>query len=493
MKRQNAKLFLLSGAWLSLMAFIVGGSLLLPQQLTVPEKEAALLYKFASNDLPPASPRAPESGKSLIADLDLMQLSLYDGGVLVKSFPILSKGRPGTPWETPRGTYVIQTKETKHRSSIGGTWMPYSMQFYGNFFIHGWPTYSDGTDVPIGYSGGCIRLSTKDAEEIYEFTPKGATVLVLGALPPDQFATSSRFYLRGGGMPPEISASSFMVQDVDSGRVLWERAQNEPKHPGGLTQMATALTALETVNQYKIVRMSELLLGKAVLRKHSIGEVDEMPVGTLIYPLMFDTNDTAARVFAKEHGEKQFVRTMNQKASAIGMSESKFTGVVSTDDATTTARDLATLLRYVEANKHFLIDVTLAKDRTLSDKDGDKRYVWENRNPWVLSADGEFRGGVVGVSNQADKKNAMVLFDLPVSEFGTRKIAFVVLDSSNITADIEALRTFVTEHFVYGAERASDTFIREGEEPTPGLLKKAKDLLELEKVLQDEVEYERDV
>jgi D-alanyl-D-alanine carboxypeptidase len=366
------------------------------------------------------------------------------------------------------------------------------MQFYGNFFIHGWPTYDNGKEVPIGYSGGCIRLSTKDAREVYAFAPKGARVVVLGALSSEQFATTSQYYLRGGGSPPEVSATAFVVEDVQSGRVLWERNAASLQYAGGLTAMATALTALETVNQYKIVRMGELLLGKAVLRKHSIGAIDEMPVGTFVYPLLFDTNDTAARVFAREHGEKQFVTTMNEKAAAIGMQHTEFSGPLSEDLATTTAHDLATLLRYVESHKHFLVDVTLAKEQTLTDEDGDERYVWTNRNPWILSGDGEFRGGIVSRAAEGGKQNAMLIFDLPVAEFGTRKIAFVVLGSSDVEADIVALRLFVNEHFTYGKERDA-AFVREGEEPTPGLLKKAKDLLELEKVLQDEVEYEREV
>ena len=41
------------------------------------------------------------------------------------------------------------------------------IQFDGNYFIHGWPYYPDGTSVAKGYSGGCIRLSTEDAEELY--------------------------------------------------------------------------------------------------------------------------------------------------------------------------------------------------------------------------------------------------------------------------------------------------------------------------------------
>lgn len=492
MTETKRKLYMLAGLWLSLVGIIMGGSTLIPLPAQGSDREMALLYRFASNDKPAVATRAPETGKALIADLETMQVTLYEDAVVVKSFPILSRGREGTAWETPTGKYVIQTKERKHYSSIGGTWMPYSMQFYGNFFIHGWPTYADGRDVPIGYSGGCIRLGTTDAKELFEFASIGTRIIVLNAKPRSAFATTSRYYLRGDGFPPEITAPSFVVADVDSEVTLWSRGEHDARHPQGLTAMLSGLTSLETVNQYKIVRMSELLLGKSVLRRSSIGALDEMPVGTLIYPLMFDTNDTAAKVFARELGTKQFVKYMNEKSAAIGMDDSTWGGALSTDPATTTVADLMRLLRYSVESKPFLIGVTLAKDRTLTDNDGSERFQWENKNPWVLSGDSAFRGGVARV-NPDGGGNAMVLFDLPVAEFGARTIAFVVLDSTDLEGDISRLRTFVTNHYVYGIERENATFIRENEEPTPSLLKKAQDLLDLRSLLEDQVEYEREV
>ncbi len=492
MNKTYARLLLFAGACLSLVALIIGGSLLQPVQKTVSERSTALLYKFAANV--PASTQSGISpiGRVLIADLESMQVSLYDGGVVKNIFPILSKGRPGTPWETPTGAYTIQAKEVKHYSSIGGTWMPYSMQFYGNFFIHGWPTYVNGKDVPVGYSGGCIRLATEDARMVYEFIPRGAKIMVLSGVKDDEFATSSRYYLHGEGHLPKISASSFVVADANTGATLWERRARDLKGPKGLALLASGLTAVETVNQYKLVRMSELLMGSAILRKYSIGAIDEMPAGTLMYPLLFDGSDTAARVFAKEHGTKQFVTYMNEKSRAIGMNDTIFGGALSSDESTTTARDLMTLLRYVNERKHFLLDVTLAREQTLTDVDGDERYNWTNKNPWVLSGDGAFRGGLVA-NDPSGHSGAMLLFDLPLAEFGPRTIAFVIMDSDDVAGDISALRRFIGEHFVYGVEREGGAFIRETEDPTPNLLQRVKELMNLEMLLQDEVVYKREV
>ncbi len=228
--------------------------------------------------------------------------------------------------------------------------------------------------------------------------------------------------------------------------------------------------------------MGEVLLGEAVVRKHKIGAADEVPLGTLMYPLLFDTNDTAAAVFASVHGERQFVSYMNEKAHAIGMLDTSFSGATSVDPATTTVRDLFLLASYIKQAKRFMLDVTLAPEKELIQEG--ERFHWENRNPWVKRQDGEFRGGIV----RADVRgggSALVLFALPLSEFGARTLAFIAVDSTRIVEDIDQLRTFVSQSFVYGQEHTEGDFIREEREPAIDLFYKVERLLEIEEHLED--------
>jgi len=473
---------MLSGTWLSVLALVMGGSFFLPTEPTQ-SGQTALLYKFASEDSAKMSTMANKgSGRAIIANLDSMILTLHENGALIKSFPIISKGRPGTPWETPTGRYVVQLKEKKHFSSIGHTWMPYSMQFYGNFFIHGWPTDSEGKPVPRGYSGGCIRLETEAAREVYDFIPGGASVYIEGGAHTSSFSTSSHYYLRGDGPPPNISSDTFLVADVNSGAVLWDRNSRVARSARGLTQMMTALTAVGVVNQYKIVRMSEIILGESIVRKHKIGAVDEMPIGTLIYPLLFDANDTAGTVFSSIHGNKQFVKYMNEKAQAIGMENTTFSGPLSVDASTTTARDLYTLIAYVKNAKQFLLSVTLSEKRVLSDAAGADRYEWQNRNLWVENGDSRFRGGIVSIDS-AGRGSAMLLFESVLSEFGSRTLAFVILDSAHLEEDVKVMRKFVEEHFIYGIEPSAAVFVNEVDDHSLNFFQRAKRLLNLERSL----------
>jgi hypothetical protein len=107
-----------------------------------------------------------------------MKIYTYENGEIIKEMNIVSKGKPESYYETPTGSYKVILKERNHFSSIGHVYMPYSMQFFGNFFIHGIPYYQDGEKVSSTYSGGCIRLADEDAKYIYEFSEKGTEVII---------------------------------------------------------------------------------------------------------------------------------------------------------------------------------------------------------------------------------------------------------------------------------------------------------------------------
>ncbi len=117
-------------------------------------------------------------GDYIYVNLKNMEITLYHDDMSVLKFPVLSIRAIGSKFDTPKGLFKIGTKEQLHFSSIGHVWMPYSMQFSGDFFIHGWPYYPDGTPVPQGYSGGCVRLSDEVAKAVYEFASIGMPVLI---------------------------------------------------------------------------------------------------------------------------------------------------------------------------------------------------------------------------------------------------------------------------------------------------------------------------
>lgn len=99
---------------------------------------------------------------------------IEDGNVVVTG-PIAS-GKASSP--TPTGKFRVLSKDKDKESSrydneIGmPAWMPYSMQFYGNYFLH--EGYLPGQPA----SHGCIRLGHDHARLLFQRMKIGDPVLV---------------------------------------------------------------------------------------------------------------------------------------------------------------------------------------------------------------------------------------------------------------------------------------------------------------------------
>lgn len=130
--------------------------------------------------LPPAGPDGgTQNGpvRSIDANLKTMQLTLLEDGLAVRQVPIAAIGNPYSG-PTPMGSFDIKTKEPNHFSSKTHVWMPLSMQFYGDYFIHGWPYWPNGSRYEGRYSGGCIRLEQEVAEEVFKWATIGTALFV---------------------------------------------------------------------------------------------------------------------------------------------------------------------------------------------------------------------------------------------------------------------------------------------------------------------------
>lgn len=374
----------------------------------------------------------PQTGKFIAADLVHMQLYLYQDGLVSAQYPILTKGRPGTPYETPGGMYQVLTKEVNHLNRGEGVTMPYSMQFYGNYFIHGWPTYENGAPVASTYSGGCIRLSTEDAAKVFAFAQKGTSVFVY-----DPGASVSLPALSVADVPvPALSADAYLVADVDTGDV-YAAKHDDSVHPiASVTKLMTALVANETIMFDKKITVPRGELKDTMVPTDTVPET--FVVGDLLYPLLMESNNHIADALAQYYGTSAFVQWMNQQAAALDMASTTFadpSGVsrqnVSTPD------DLYRLAVYLANKKSFIWDITRTPAKTINAQNG-SRYTYSNFNEFSnLSA---FVGGKVGHTNAAQDTMVSV-FSVPIAGV-ERRVAVIVLGSNDYTTDTLSLATW---------------------------------------------------
>lgn len=385
--------------------------------------------------------RIPLTGRAIVADLSAMTITLYEDAIASTTLPIKAVGRKGTPWETPDGVYEVKAMEKKHFSSIGEVWMPYSMQFFGNYFIHGWPYYEDGKEVPEGYSGGCIRLATTDAAAVFAFADVGTPIIVYRSA----HGEVSGAYLREDlfGSMPVISAESFVVADVESGERLYERAADRALPIASLSKLMTALISLEAINQYREVTISQHAY-ETPGAAGNLSSGEEFTTGDLLYPLLLESSNDAAVALAEQLGERRFASLMNEKARAIGLIATSFhesTGL--SEKNVSTANELFALVQHIERYKRFVFDVTVREEKKLG------RHTW--RNVIEFAGSDEFRGGKNGYTDEA-KQTYVGLFALPLGEDGTeRTVAIILLGSDDRKRDTEKILSYLKKDVRYAS------------------------------------------
>lgn len=244
-------------------------------------------------------------GKHVIVNLTTMTLDLRDGTTTLVTLPVLSKGRPGTYFETIGGIHYSSWKTKLHFSSIGHVYMPYSIHVFGNYFIHGIPYYPEGEQVSSTYSGGCIRLSDENAKIVYDFVSKGTPIIIT-------LDTISSFY-------PTTSTSTTFLSD-------------------SLTNNMVAIVSLEALTQDNEIMSTDGVT--PTTRKK------------LLPKLLVDGDTSVSNLYARTLGEDRFVELMNQKKDALGMANTHFTDAAS--PVATTEEDYARLMMYVDTYKSYL-------------------------------------------------------------------------------------------------------------------------------------------
>ncbi|MDP3645686.1 MAG: L,D-transpeptidase family protein [bacterium] len=367
--------------------------------------------------------------KFIGADLTNMKLYLYENGYAVATYDIASKGKRGSRWETPTGLYKIETKEEDHFSTIGEVHMPYSMQFFGNFFIHGWPYYPGGEPVAEGYSGGCIRLSTEEATKVFEFAARGTPIFVWEG---DSGTTTISVSKRA---LPKVSAQSFLIADISSGKVFAEKDAAEKLPIASLSKLLVALVANETIHFDRTLTISKDDRVQSEGTPGSLLAGDTFTVGDLLYPLIMESNNAVAYALARYEGESMFVQWMNDKARAIGMSDTFIeepSGL--SENNTASARDLFKLMKYIHDSQSFILNVSRTPTKKIIAESG-RSYMIGNFN--VFAGNPQFLGGKTGYTDEAHE-TMTAIFEVPIGK-EKATVAIIVLGSKDRKADVERL------------------------------------------------------
>ncbi|MCK9351657.1 MAG: L,D-transpeptidase family protein [Candidatus Paceibacterota bacterium] len=365
------------------------------------------------------------------ADLSQMKLYVYKAGVSVAEFPILTKGKEGSWWETPAGIYKIASKEKNHFSTFGHVYQPWSMAFQGNFFIHGWPYYSDGTPVASTYSGGCIRLSDESAQALFEMATVGMPVLVFKEeFSPDTFVYQSSV--------PEMTAEKYLAADIGNNFVFLGKGQSERIPLSSFDTVLGALVATDYINIEKNISLNaDAYEGVSSSRLHQ-GEITT-PFD-LLHLSLRQSDPAPIRIFANYLTEKRFVSLMKEKAGALGMKDTVFSFL--NDSSYTSPEDLFYLSKYIYHNRRFIFDISAGR-RTNSAYSKSEFADIPNRN--LFEGDPDFVGGKA-ITHANGSQSFFGVFEIRV-KMETRPIFVYLGNSMNAKEEAAEIIQYVRSQY----------------------------------------------
>jgi len=295
-----------------------------------------------------------EKDDFIYIDLKEMQIVLYKEGKEFERFPVLGKGREGSWWETPPGAYFVGEKSVNHFSSVAKVWMPYAVQFYGNFFIHGWPYYTGGQLLPFGPSGGCIRMKTSDAAVVFAFAKRGMPVLVFEEKKSDSLPALIPVFKKI--LLPELEAENFLVADLGTGEILLNKGMDSEIYAAPAVAGMMALTGSEIVNLERRIIARDWMITD-VPREKIIVPGRTYRGSELLSPLLSRSSKEAALVLSRFYNPEFFVGAMNIKAKAIGMYNSNFVDITGcSKENITTLYDMARMMRYIREYRGFIFN-----------------------------------------------------------------------------------------------------------------------------------------
>ena len=202
-----------------------------------------------------------------------------------------------------------------------------------------------------------------------------------------------------------ISASSSIVMDLDSGRILHANNIDDERLIASITKIMTCIIAIENGDLDE-----KILVGEEVLKAYGSAiyiEVGEtLTLKDLLMGLMLRSGNDAAIVIANNVAKNidEFVLLMNEKAQDIGMLHTYFYNPHGLEESNglgnkSTARDMALLTKYAMQNRVFREIFATKKYQV---KTNYKTYNWINKNKLLHQYD-FINGGKTGYTKKAHR------------------------------------------------------------------------------------------
>ena len=235
---------------------------------------------------------------------------------------------------------------------------------------------------------------------------------------------------------PELRSANALIVDANSGDVIYERDAGRPVPIASITKLMTALVVLDgqqPLDEVITITADDKWKGKGAFSRLPVGA--KLTRGDLLKLALMASENRAARTLGRNYpgGMKAFVRTMNQKAKALGMTRTKFddpSGLSSLN--VSSPRDLSKLLNAVSRDTRIREFSTLESHEV---RIGKNSLVYRNTNLLVGKQDWKILVQKTGYTNDAGECLVMQAM------IGDRAVNMVLMNSfGKLTRTADARR-----------------------------------------------------
>lgn len=156
-----------------------------------------------------------------------------------------------------------------------------------------------------------------------------------------------------GNVVPDVRAAAAIIYNPQTGDVLWENNSHDQRSIASLTKIMTAITFVadepDLAERVTITRADVTRASVTYLRA---GE--ELSLGDVLHLALIASDNAAARVLARasEGGQEEFVRRMNETASHLGLTNSRYADPSGLDSRNvSSAYDLSHLIAFAAGDE----------------------------------------------------------------------------------------------------------------------------------------------
>lgn len=237
-----------------------------------------------------------------------------------------------------------------------------------------------------------------------------------------------------------IKARSFLVGDLDTGEVIFERKPHTQYPIASVTKYMTAFVAADNLEPNERTEITKEKLEVPGNRAgFKIG--DTFTIRELMYPLLLVSSNDAGEIIAQQRNRDAFIAGMNETAEKYGMYDTAYqdpTGL--SQNNVSTARDLFTLMRIVRNNYPEIVQISQLPYYQ------NGNYTWRNINKAATFP--EFQGGKTGYTNAA-RQTSIGFYQIKLANDQIKNIGVIILQSDTREQDTRNILEYLKRYVAF--------------------------------------------